>query len=106
VFAQFESETDRPDGGAVDSDGCYWSAFYRGGRVVRFSPQGRLLEEHPLPAMCPTMCAFGGPDLRTLYVTTARQHRDADELARLPRSGGIFAMRVATPGLAEPHYTG
>ena len=106
VFAQFASETDRPDGGAVDSDGCYWSAFYRGSRVVRLSPQGRLLEEHPLPAMCPTMCAFGGPDLRTLYVTSARQHRDAAELARLTQSGGIFALRVATPGLPEPHYTG
>jgi sugar lactone lactonase YvrE len=106
VFAQFPTETDRPDGGAVDSDGCYWSAFYRGGKVVRLSPQGRLLEEYPLPAMCPTMCAFGGPDLRTLYVTTARQHRDAAELARLPLSGGIFAMRVTTPGLPEPHYAG
>jgi len=106
VFAQFASETDRPDGAAVDSDGCYWSAFYRGGRLVRLSPQGKLLDEYPLPAMCPTMCAFGGADLRTVYVTTARQHRDAAELARLPQSGGIFAMRVDTPGLAEPRYAG
>lgn len=106
LFAQFPTETDRPDGAAVDSEGCYWSAFYRGGKVVRLSPQGRLLEEYPVPAMCPTMCAFGGPDLRTLYVTTARQHREAAELSRLPLSGGIFAMRVTTPGLPEPHYTG
>jgi len=57
--------------------------------------------EHPLPAMCPTMCAFGGPDLRTLYVTTARQKREAAELARFPQTGGIFAMRVEAPGLRE-----
>ena len=101
VFAHFDGETDRPDGAAVDSEGCYWSAFYRGGKVVRLSPHGKRLAEYPVPAMCPTMCAFGGADLRTLYVTSARQQRDADELARLPQSGGIFAMRVDVAGLAR-----
>ena len=56
--------------------------------------------------MCPTMCALGGPDLRTLFVTSARQQRDDDELARLPQSGGIFAMRVDVPGLPEPRFAG
>ncbi len=65
-----------------------------------------MLSEHPLPAMCPTMCAFGGPDLKTLYVTSARQLRDADELARLPYSGGLFAMPVDVPGLPEPAFAG
>ena len=106
VFAKFEGETDRPDGGAVDSEGCYWSAFYRGAKVVRFSPQGRVVAEHAVPSMCPTMCAFGGDDLRTLYVTSARQMREAEELARLPQSGGIFAMRVDVAGLPEPKFAG
>jgi sugar lactone lactonase YvrE len=105
-FAHFEDETERPDGAAVDSDGCYWTAFYRGGKVVQLSARGERLAEFPLPAMCPTMCAFGGSDLRTLYVTTARQMREADELARLPQSGGIFAMRVDVPGLPEPEFAG
>jgi sugar lactone lactonase YvrE len=52
------------------------------------------------------MCAFGGPDLKTVYVTTARQQREADELARLPQSGGIFAMRVDVPGMPEPKFAG
>lgn len=104
VFAHFEGETDRPDGAAVDSEGCYWCAFYRGAKVVRLSPQGLRLTEYAVPAMCPTMCAFGGDDLRTLYVTTARQMREADELARLPESGGIFAMRVDVAGLPEPKF--
>ena len=52
--------------------------------------------------MCPTMCAFGGPDLKTLYVTSARQMREPAELARLPQSGGVFAMQVDMPGLPEP----
>jgi sugar lactone lactonase YvrE len=106
VFARFLGETDRPDGGAVDREGCYWSAFYHGGKVVRISPRGELLAEFPLPAMCPTMCAFGGPDLKTVYVTTARQMREREELARLPQSGGIFAMRVDVPGMPEPKFAG
>jgi len=52
------------------------------------------------------MCAFGGVDFRTLYVTTARQKREADELARLPQSGGNFAMRVDVPGMPEPRFRG
>jgi len=106
VFAHFTGDTDRPDGGAVDSEGCYWSAFYRGGKVVRLAPDGTRIGEFVIPAMCPTMCAFGGPDLKTLYVTTATQMRDPDEIARFPASGGIFAMRVDVAGLREPMFSG
>ena len=106
TFAQWTGETERPDGGAVDSAGNYWTAHYRGGKVVQLSPAGAVLAEHPVPARCPTMCAFGGSDLRTLYVTSATNERPADELARLPHSGGIFAMRVVVPGLPEPHFAG
>jgi sugar lactone lactonase YvrE len=106
TFARFTGETERPDGGAVDSAGNYWSAFYRGGKVVKLSPRGELLAEYPVPAMCPTMCAFGGPDLCTLYVTSARQQRDEAELAALPQSGGVFAMQVDTPGRPEPRFAG
>ncbi len=52
------------------------------------------------------MPCFGGPDLRTLYVTSARKDRPADELARYPQSGGLFAMRVEVPGLPEPRFAG
>ncbi len=106
VFAKFEGDTERPDGGAVDSAGNYWTSFYRGGRVVALSPRGEVVADYPVPAMCPTMCAFGGEDLRTLYVTTARNGRDAAELERLPQSGSVFAMRVDVPGLEEPRYAG
>ncbi|MEP7327627.1 MAG: SMP-30/gluconolactonase/LRE family protein [Betaproteobacteria bacterium] len=106
TFAQFTGEGDRPDGGVVDSAGNYWTAFYRGGKVLQVSPAGVTLAAFETPALCPTMCAFGGPDLRTLYVTSARQHREAEELARLPYSGGIFSMRVDTPGLPEAQFAG
>jgi sugar lactone lactonase YvrE len=106
TFAQFAAPTERPDGGAVDSEGCYWTAFYGGGKVARISPAGAVLAEFGVPAMCPTMCAFGGPDLTTLYVTSARQLRSAEELARLPHSGDLFAMSVRVPGLPEPAFAG
>jgi len=106
VFARFTADGDRPDGAAVDSEGCYWSALYRSGKVVRLAPDGHMLAGFAVPAMCPTMCAFGGRDLRTLYVTSARQRRSADELAQLPQSGGIFAMPVDVPGLPEPKFAG
>ncbi len=106
VFAQWPGETDRPDGGAIDSAGNYWTAFFRGGKVLQLSPEGEMLAEFEVPALCPTMCAFGGPDLCTLYVTSASNRRPAEELAQYPRSGGIFALRVAIPGLPEPHYAG
>ncbi|HWD17525.1 MAG TPA: SMP-30/gluconolactonase/LRE family protein [Casimicrobiaceae bacterium] len=106
VFAQWTGEGERPDGGTTDARGHYWSAHYGGGRLVELAPDGMRVAEHPLPAVCPTMCAFGGPDLCTLYVTTARQKRDAAELAKYPQSGGIFAKRVPNPGRVEMRFRG
>lgn len=88
----------RPDGASVDARGSYWSALYEGAQVVRLGPDGVQAEALPVPAMCPTMPCFGGEDLCTLFVTSARQGRPADELARLPDSGRVFHRRVETPG--------
>ncbi|MBO0902863.1 SMP-30/gluconolactonase/LRE family protein [Jiella sonneratiae] len=107
VFARLDpdaADRARPDGGAVDAEGCYWSALWEGGRVQRRSPRGELLAEYPVPARCTTMVAFGGRDLRTLYVTSARSGRAPEELERLPHSGGVFAMETEVPGLAEPLF--
>lgn len=98
VFARWDAEADRPDGAAVDSEGNVWIALYRGGRVVRLSPDGRILSEHRVPAQYPTMCAFGGDDLRTLYVTTARW---PDDVQLHPQAGGLFAIRTEAPGRPE-----
>jgi len=106
VFHRFAGDTERPDGAAVDSEGNYLSALYEGGKVVKIAPSGEVVAHFAVPAMCPTMCAFGGADLRTLYVTTARQRRSAEELARLPQSGGLFAMPVDVPGMPEPFFAG
>jgi len=89
----------RPDGAATDAEGCYWVALYEGGRVLRFSPGGELLREVRIPALCTTMPCFGGPDLKTVYVTSASANRTPEELARLPHSGCVFAFEVDVPGL-------
>jgi len=91
-----------PDGAAVDAEGYYWSALYGGGRVVRFSPRGELVEEYAVPCPHPTMLAFGGDDLRSLYITSATQHLQAEEKLAFPYAGSLFKMHVSVPGLVEP----
>ncbi len=89
----------RPDGAAVDALGNYYSAMFEGQRLLKFSPSGVLLAEIPTPTQCPTMPCFGGDDLQTLYITTARHNRPQSELAQMPQSGCVFSMRVDVPGL-------
>lgn len=89
----------RPDGAAMDSAGGYWLALFEGQRLLRLDPQGRTLAELPLPVRCPTMPCFGGADLRTLYITSSREKRPADELAAQPLAGCVLQMRVEVPGL-------
>lgn len=88
----------RPDGAAVDAEGNYWCAMYEGGRLLKLRPDGEIAAEIPLPVRCPTMPCFGGPDLRTLYVTSARQGRPEDEQRDTP-AGRVLAARVDVPGL-------
>jgi sugar lactone lactonase YvrE len=89
----------RPDGAAVDSEGNYWCAMYEGGRILKFAPSGRQLAEIAVPVRCPTMPCFGGADLKTLFVTTARHSRSPQELQEQPRAGCLMAMRVDVAGL-------
>jgi sugar lactone lactonase YvrE len=89
----------RPDGAAVDAQGNYWCAMFEGQRLLQISPAGQVLQEIALPVRCPTMPCFGGPDLKTLFVTSASHNRPADELAALPDSGRVIATEVDVPGL-------
>ena len=89
----------RPDGAAVDAEGAYWVAMFEGQRLLRLSATGEVLATLPLPVRCPTMPCFGGHDLRTLYITTARETRPADELAAQPLAGCVLQLQVDVPGL-------
>lgn len=89
----------RPDGAAVDAEGAYWVAMFEGQRLLRFAPDGALLAELALPVRCPTMPCFGGPDLKTIYLTTGREKRPNDELVAQPLAGCVLQCRVEVPGL-------
>lgn len=89
----------RPDGAAVDVEGCYWVAMFEGQRLLRLSADGVVVREVALPVRCPTMPCFGGADLKTLYITTARANRPAQELAQQPLAGCVLSLRVDVPGL-------
>ncbi|MFN7695017.1 MAG: SMP-30/gluconolactonase/LRE family protein [Burkholderiales bacterium] len=97
-----EAYTGRPDGAAVDEAGCYWVAMFEGQRLLRLSPSGALLQTVMLPVRCPTMPAFGGSDMRTLFITSSREKRPTEELAAQPWAGAVLTLRVDTPGLAIP----
>ncbi|AOZ02180.1 gluconolaconase [Cupriavidus sp. USMAHM13] len=90
-----------PDGMAVDADGCLWIAIFGGARIERWSADGRLAGTVRLPCDQVTKLAFGGDDLRTVYVTTARKGLGAEALQRQPLAGGLFAFRAPVAGLPQ-----
>jgi sugar lactone lactonase YvrE len=111
LLHQFSTQRDasyggRPDGAAVDSEGNYWCAMYEGSRLLKLSPSGAILREILLPLRCPTMPCFGGPDLRTLFITSVRAKRPAAELDAFPWSGCVLSMDVDVPGREAHPYIG
>lgn len=99
VFVDMNPLPGRPDGAAVDEDGCYWICGNDAGLVHRFTPQGRLDRSLEVPVKKPAMCAFGGPGLDTLFVTSIRPGGD---VSGQPLAGGLFALRPGVRGLPEP----
>ncbi|WP_271410449.1 SMP-30/gluconolactonase/LRE family protein [Pseudomonas sp. Q1-7] len=104
LFVDMREFPGRPDGAAVDEDGCYWICGNDAGLVHRFTPDGRLDRSLPVPVKKPAMCAFGGPDLDTLFVTSIRP--GGVDLTDQPLAGGVFALRPGVKGLEEPQFRG
>lgn len=104
VFA--DAGAGRPDGSCVDAEGCLWNAEYGGWRLVRYTPAGKVDRVVEVPVANPTCCCFGGEDLGTLYVTTARQRLSPEELARQPLAGSLLALRPGVQGLPEGRFAG
>ncbi|HEV2516554.1 MAG TPA: SMP-30/gluconolactonase/LRE family protein [Devosia sp.] len=91
------------DGSAVDSEGYLWNARWGGGKVIRISPDGKLDTVVEVPGVSQVSCpAFGGSDLKTLYITTAREHMTPEQIEREPHAGSVFAVALDVPGIAEP----
>jgi xylono-1,5-lactonase len=101
IFARIEDGAGYPDGPVVDSEGCVWTGLFAGWALRRYNPAGELLTTVRLPVANITKLAFGGADLKTAYVTTARKGLSAAELSSQPDAGNLFSFRVDVAGL--PH---
>jgi len=103
VFVDMHAHPGRPDGAAVDADGCYWTAAAEGWCLLRFTPAGRLDRRIEVPVARPSMPAFGGDDLQTLYFTSIRATET--DLDRQPQAGGLFRIDgLGVTGMVEPAF--
>ncbi|MFD1261743.1 SMP-30/gluconolactonase/LRE family protein [Entomomonas asaccharolytica] len=108
IFHRFDRNNyqGQPDGAAFDSEGNYWSAQFGDGLIVKLSPQSEILEQIELPVKWPTMVAFGGDELKTLFITSSREDLTAKQLNNNPQSGNLFATKINVVGNKEPLFKG
>lgn len=107
VFVHFEDPAwGYPDGMTVDAEGCLWVAHWAGWRITRFTPAGAVDRVIELPVAKVTSCAFGGPDLDTLYITSASIDLDEVERRDQPLAGGLFALQTDVAGLPAARFAG
>lgn len=104
VFLDLNADGLNPDGATVDAEGRLWLALWGSGRVDCFAPDGRRETSVAVPAPNSSCPCFGGPDFKTLYVTTAREHMTAAQIAEAPLSGAVFAIELDVAGQAEHRF--
>jgi sugar lactone lactonase YvrE len=108
VFFDAHSVSGRPDGGAMDTDSCYWMAGVGGWELIRITPKGQIDLKIKMPIEKPTRIAFGGKNLDTLYVTSIGKNRITQGTQKLqPYAGGLFVLKVpGVQGIALPYFVG
>lgn len=106
LFVQLSPEEGYPDGMTIDSENCLWLCHFAGSRITRYSPDGAALQTIPMPVPNITSCTFAGPDLDTLYITTARLHLSQEEINQYPLSGSLFTCKPGVTGLPTPSFSG
>src|SRR5512146_1119047 len=104
VFAKLGEGDGVPDGLTVDSEGCVWSAIWDGWRLIRYTPGGSIDREVRMPVQRPSSCMFGGPDLKTLYITSACVELGWQALRSGPLAGALFSLECEVPGLPETPF--
>jgi len=105
-LAGVKPEAGKPDGLCVDVEGGIWVALWGGGAVHRYDSAGILDAVIPLPVTNPTCPAFGGVDLGTLYITSARDSLSAAELVKEPAAGAVLALDPGVRGLPATPFAG
>ena len=105
-FVKLAEGVGTPDGLAVDAEGCVWSVHWDGWCITRYDPDGAVERVINLPVPRPTSCVFGGPDMSTLLVTSARIRLSAQQLAEAPMSGSVFAIDTGIKGLRSHSFAG
>ena len=103
-FIDFSGLPGRPDGACVDSEGCYWIAGVYGWAVMRFTPEGQLDRTIELPVEAPTMPAFGGPDLTTLFITSIGAGGSRPPAPGQPHAGSLLAVETNVAGIVDPPF--
>ena len=92
---------------SIDAEGKLWVAHWGGWCICRWDPlTGNLLQKVSLPVSQPTSCAFGGPDLNTLYITSASTELWADALAKEPAAGALFEFKPNVGGVPTYSFNG
>ncbi|MBJ6108422.1 SMP-30/gluconolactonase/LRE family protein [Hymenobacter sp. BT523] len=107
VIIRIPEGSGSPDGMTIDAEGKLWVALWGAGRVHRYDPEtGALLQSVQVPAPFTSSCAFGGPELKTLYITTARAGLTPQQLQQYPLSGNVFAARPGVAGVPAYFFGG
>ena len=106
LFVEFAADAGYPDGMTVDAQGFLWVAHWGGSRVTRYDPDGSVERVVPMPVPNVTSVAFAGPELTTLYITTAREGMSAAQLEAAPEAGGLYRLDTDIPGRVEPVMPG
>ncbi len=107
VFVKLETEEEGyPDGMTVDSESCIWLCHFAGSRITRYSPEGQVLQVISMPVPNITSCTFAGPELDTMYITTARHLLSEADVTKYPLSGSLFSCKPGVRGLPTPLFAG
>jgi len=105
IFIQF-SNKEYPDGMTIDSEGGFWIAFWGAAKIGHFDANGQHIEDIPVPALQPTSCCFGGPDMTTLFITSAATGLSPQQMEEMPLNGRLFMMETNVRGREAPRFGG
>jgi sugar lactone lactonase YvrE len=101
VFTEIPKEDGYPDGLTIDNEGYIWGVHWDGWKITRYAPNGKIERVVTMPVQKPSSCCFGGIDLDTLFITSARRDLTGNELEKQPQAGALFSFKSGIKGMPE-----